>query len=528
MEKHLRIFIKLTIIFLVISFVTSYSQNTPKIKKNILVNIFPGGRSHNFVVKELFDFSLKNSKEIEYVYHILVHNVDKAAWPTDGPYKVYGYGDIHYYEEEFSKALDLVTKHPVFGFTRFNKAICHAYEEFLKSGLVEELKKIKFDMLITDIPNFISVFAREYFEIEHSVYLSPPSVPNLFYNLFELNSTILPAMGSYFFDEMNFFERFINFFFVNGTKFMYRLFMNDMVNVFSKNGYELKWKVAHIFDSFFMIQYPKGFFFNVSFPPNIIRLNAITPRPAKPLNNPQLDKFLNTYKKNVYCSQGTIVKIIDFEKIIDLFNHFNNYGFVMSFKRELIAEELLSKLPKNVFLTNWVNQNDLLGDERIHGFITHGGTNSVSESLYHNKPMVVLGVTLDQINTAAVANKRKVGIVYHKVHEITLENLIYGLEEILKPEEENIYLKNAKEIGKLLRTNQDPREEFTYWIDYIFRLGYNHLLIKSYIEKSALEVNNYDVIGVMIVILIVLFLLIKKLMICLFCSCKSPRHKLKK
>ena len=289
-------------------------------------------------------------------------------------------------------------------------------------------------MLITDIPNFISVFAREFFEIEHSVYLSPPSIPNLFYNLFELNSTILPAMGSYFFDEMNFFERFINFFFVNGTKLMYKLFMNDMVNVFRKNGYELKWKIAHIFDSFFMIQYPKGFFFNVSFPPNIIRLNAITPRPAKPLNNPQLDKFLDTYKKNIYCSQGTIVKIIDFEKIIDLFNHFNNYGFVMSFKRELIAEELLNKLPKNVFLTNWVNQNDLLGDDRIHGFITHGGTNSVSESLYHNKPMVVLGVTLDQINTAAVANKRKVGIIYHQIHEITLENLIYGLEEILKPQ----------------------------------------------------------------------------------------------
>ena len=211
---------KLTIIYLAISLVGCISQNSPKIKKNILVNIFPGGRSHNFVVKELFDHSLKNSKEIEYEYHILVHNVDRTAWPADGPYKVYGYGDIAYYEEEFSKALDLVTKHPVFGFTRFNKAICHAYEEFLKSGLVEELKKIKFDMLITDIPNFISVFAREFFEIEHSVYLSPPSIPNLFYNLFELNSTILPAMGSYFFDEMNFFERFIN---LGGLKYEWRV-----------------------------------------------------------------------------------------------------------------------------------------------------------------------------------------------------------------------------------------------------------------------------------------------------------------
>ena len=132
---------------------------------------------------------------------------------------------------------------------------------------------------------------REYFKIEHSVYLSPPSIPNVFFNLFELNPTILPAMGSSYFDVMNF----------SGMKIMYKIFMYDHVNVFRKYGYELKWTCAHIYDSFFMIQYPKGFFFNSGFPPNVIRLNAITPKPAKPLNNPKLEIFLNSYKKNIYC-----------------------------------------------------------------------------------------------------------------------------------------------------------------------------------------------------------------------------------
>lgn len=199
----------------------------------------------------------------------------------------------------------------------------------------------------------------------------------------------------------------------------------------------------------------------------------------------------------------------------------------MSFKTKMISKDLLSKLPDNVLFIDWVNQNDILGDHRIHTFITHGGTNSVSESLYHNKPMVFLGVTLDQINTAAVANKIKVGVIYNKREEITLENMIYGLEEILKPDDENVYLENSKEIGKLIRSNQDPREEFSYWIDYILRIGYKHLLFRSYIEHHPLQVQNYDVYAILIFLIFIIYLLLKKILVSLFCSCKASKQKIK-
>lgn len=528
MKNYLRLIFITLFLYLASSIFTTEIKSHHKSKKNILVNIFPGGRSHNFVVKELFDYSLRNSKEIEYVYHILVHNTDKSAWPVDGPYKIYGYGDINFYEKEFMHALELVTKHPVFGFSRFNKAIMHAYVEFIKSGLIEELKGIKFDLLITDIPNFVSSFAKEYYNIENHMYLSPPSIPNIFFNLFELNSSILPAMGSYYFDVMSFSERFMNFIFVNGMKVMYKTFMDDHVKVFKEHGYELKYKSAYLMESFFMIQYPVGYFFNSAFPPNIIRLNAITPKPSKSITDTKLNNFLNIYKKNIYFSQGTIVKIVNFEQILGIFHHFNEYGFILSFNTKLISKELLDQLPQNVLLIPWVNQNDLLGDDRLHAFITHGGTNSVSEALYHNKPMVILGVTLDQINTAAVANKRKVAVVYHKVEEITLDNLIYGLEQILKPEEDNIYLQNAKKIGKLIRANKDPREEYAYWIDYIFRMGYKHLLVKSYTELNPFQLNNYDVFAVMVLILFLISFVIKKILFCMFCSCKAHKKKDKK
>ena len=531
MNNYLRLLI-FTLISIFVSsnqIITQDSIKLEKIKKNILVNVFPGGRSHNFVLKSLFDHSLDHQKDFEYVYHILVHNTDKNAWPSNGPYQIYGYGNVTFYEQVFSLALEEVQKDPVFGFSQFNYAMKKTLEEFINSGLIQEFSKIKFDMLITDIPNFISVFAREHFNIEHSIYLSPPSLPNVFFNLFELNSGILPAMGSSFFDVMSFKERFINFFYINGMKLIYRVFMDDHVKIFQNYGYNLKNTCAHIYDSFFMVQYPVGLFFNIALPPNVVKLNAITPRPSKPIKDTdtRIDEFLNIHKKNIYFSQGTIVKIIDFKAILGVFNHVPECGFVMAFNKNLISEELFKELPKNILLIDWVNQNDLLGDNRLHAFITHGGTNSVSESLYHDKPMVILGVTLDQINTAAAANKRKVGVVYHKLEEITAENLILGLEQILKPEEENIYLQNAKKIGKIIRSNRDAREEYTYWIDYFFRLGYKHLLVKSYIEYYGFQVINYDVLAVMILILIAFIIIIKKLLVCIFCSCKATKNKVR-
>ena len=47
-----------------------------------------------------------------------------------------------------------------------------------------------------------------------------------------------------------------------------------------------------------------------------------------------------------------------------------------------------------------MSQNDLLGDQRVKAFITHGGLNSILESIYHSQPMIVIGTSIDQVNSA--------------------------------------------------------------------------------------------------------------------------------
>ena len=270
-NKSIASLIKISLLsaFLIFSLIESIKTQKPtgKIDKNILVNVFPGGKSHNFVLKDLFDYTLEHDKEFEYKYHVLVHNWDKDAWPKDGPYKVYGYGDMSLYDKIFNEALDLVRKDPIFGYGKFNKAMVHIYEQFFESGVLDQLRKTKYDTLITDIPNFLTKFLKMELEIKNNVYCSPPSLPNLFYKLFEMNPSYLPAMGSTFHDVMTFTERFQNHIYMWGMKFFFSLYAGEQADTFNRYGYDLKGIDFLPHDSFVMLQYPPGFFFNISLPP---------------------------------------------------------------------------------------------------------------------------------------------------------------------------------------------------------------------------------------------------------------------
>ena len=51
----------------------------------------------------------------------------------------------------------------------------------------------------------------------------------------------------------------------------------------------------------------------------------------------------------------------------------------------------------------WIPQNDLLADPRVRLFITHAGLNSIIESVYHAKPVIMFPIGLDHPNIAQMA-----------------------------------------------------------------------------------------------------------------------------
>ena len=60
----------------------------------------------------------------------------------------------------------------------------------------------------------------------------------------------------------------------------------------------------------------------------------------------------------------------------------------------------------------WIPQNDLLANDRVQLFITHGGFNSLIEAVYHAKPVIMFPIALDQPNNAATAQAKGSLIMY--------------------------------------------------------------------------------------------------------------------
>ena len=128
------------------------------ITKNIILFTFPGGKSHCFIFKSLISTTLSKLKverpNTHYVFHILVHNYDVDLWKEledNEDVKIYGFGSISNYNKVFLTAMAYAKEDPIFGYNKFNEAMIFINDEFLNSGILEQLQKMpRFDLIITD------------------------------------------------------------------------------------------------------------------------------------------------------------------------------------------------------------------------------------------------------------------------------------------------------------------------------------------------------------------------------------------
>lgn len=495
-----------SVLFLFLSFFSSADALEEYSNKpiNIILFTFPGGKSHLFILRKLIRNVVRQTelfKPYEKIkFHIISHEHDYKLWKesnlTKNYYQLYHFGvDGKSYQERFDNAMRLAREDPVFGYKNFNEAMIHINTEFLESNILKDLKNVNggFELIIVDVVTMIAPFIRRELNIPKMIFFNPTCIYTWVMPNMEYNAAYEPVIGSPFTDNMSFTQRLINFSIKIGTDIMYNSFINSQNEEFIKRGYAPLDPFQP--KSIFLNQCVNGLSYPISLPPNFAQVGSVLPEEPNHLEDTELINWLNAHKTNAYASQGTITKMMNIEQIFNVFSKFPEIGFIFQFRKDNV---LPKNVPKNVLLKMWVPQNDLFGDSRLKFIITHGGLNSVYEALYHGKPSIVLGSTIDQVNNAKLVKHRKCGFGFTRLNQINEQSLVEAIKDVLKNEEE--YKRNAEEIRNIMKES-DSAKEFYQWFNYILYAGYEHLIIPAVLKSPHYELFNFDILGFYLIVL---------------------------
>ncbi|MDK7925963.1 MAG: glycosyltransferase [Staphylococcus simulans] len=138
----------------------------------------------------------------------------------------------------------------------------------------------------------------------------------------------------------------------------------------------------------------------------------------------------------IYVSSGTITSFpLEIYKKIMKISRVCKFDFKISFKLTNLIKIKNSHRLDNVEYSSFYSQREMLEISKLH--ITHGGYNSILESLYYLTPMIVLPMRYDQFINANMVVKQNLG-TYMDSYEfcnMNEESLKEVIDTLLKPEQ---------------------------------------------------------------------------------------------
>lgn len=148
----------------------------------------------------------------------------------------------------------------------------------------------------------------------------------------------------------------------------------------------------------------------------------------------------------VYISLGTVIKgkLSFFQNCVEAFCD-ETVDVIISVGKKFDKKKL-KRVPSNVFIYDTVPQLEVLKIADV--FITHGGMNSISESLVYGTPMVVIPFVSDQIVNARCVERLGVGkyLPYSDVNKSSIKQTV--LSVLSDAEMENRIIKVQECIRK--------------------------------------------------------------------------------
>ncbi|KAJ7413123.1 2-hydroxyacylsphingosine 1-beta-galactosyltransferase [Willisornis vidua] len=153
-------------------------------------------------------------------------------------------------------------------------------------------------------------------------------------------------------------------------------------------------------------------------------------------------------------------------------------------------------LGNNTKLIEWLPQNDLLGHSNIKAFLSHGGLNSIFETMYHGVPVVGIPLFGDHYDTMTRVQAKGMGILLN--WKTMTETALY--EALVKVINDPSYRQRAQRLSEIHKDQPGhPVNRTVYWINYILRHnGAQHLRAAVY-SISSFQYFLLDIAFVLLV-----------------------------
>lgn len=125
-------------------------------------------------------------------------------------------------------------------------------------------------------------------------------------------------------------------------------------------------------------------------------------------------------------------------------------------------------------------------------FITHGGANSIAESSYAGKCMLILPLFGDQNRNAFIVEERGIGLQLDK-NDLTKEKIVDSIKKLVY---EPDYMRKAKELSDLIRSKpMNADERLIKYVEFAAKYDVHSALDLNGRYLSTIEYYNLDVIG---------------------------------
>uniref|UniRef100_A0A0N5BVW4 glucuronosyltransferase n=1 Tax=Strongyloides papillosus TaxID=174720 RepID=A0A0N5BVW4_STREA len=353
-------------------------------------------------------------------------------------------------------------KNAVSFFSQLQEIFYTSCEHLIEQNeLTEKMVNEQFDVMIAEYMTTCPFGLFKLYNVSSLVITSAMTLNDIVYPFIGLNfpSSYVPGSFMPFKDKMTYKERMIN----SMQYFALRYYLENIL--FDKYNQLFSKKLQNAFDITSINV--GGVFVNtvpwLDFPfPTTPKVHFIggsgVPEPKKLIK--EWDELLSLRKINILISFGSVAESYKMPEsykkgILEMMKNFEDVTFIWKYEKD--PKTLPIEVPKNTFIYKWIPQNDLLNDDRLTIFITHGGLNSITEAVTRGKVTLTIPVFGDQIRNAQMVERLNISKVFSKKQlgdsKLLTDAINYLLSNI------GAYSKNAHRQQSLMKNRPFTAEE---------------------------------------------------------------------